>query len=354
MNEEERALRDGLRQAVAERPGDIRVDVDEVIARASSPDFVPETRWTPPRWLAAAAAVLVVAGLGVGLTVFRPSAGIPAAPAAPSPSASTQFDASDLVGTRWWVIQIDGRSVSGTNEATQPYLSFTSASDLTFFDGCNTGIARYRLGLGLRPEFDVTLGPVGAVACRDDQGRFIDALAAAWSIHKSGELLEFLNPSGTVVLQLARADGAAPQPTELPTNGAVVVDDTPSAPVAPSPTPTATEPPTASSDPSAAVHLRIHNAAEVPISDLKIVFADQRVMQVAKLAPGAYSDFDTTVAGFPVVSMESTLDGRTYHLHKTDATGSQTVDDTSIRPGDHTWTIKLIGGRATIVINEKP
>lgn len=339
MTEEERAFRDGLRRAVADRPGGVRVDVDEVIARASSPDFVPETRWMPPRWLAAAAAVLVVAGLGVGLTVFRPSAGIPAAPAAPPPSAATQFDASELVGTRWLVVQIDGRSVSGTNEATQPYLSFTSASDLTFFDGCNTGIARYRLGLGLRPEFDVTLGPVGAVACRDDQGRFVDALAAAWSIHKNGELLEFLNPSGTVVLQLARADGAAPQPTELPTNGAVVVDDTPSAPATSSPTPTATEPPTASSDPSAAVQIRIHNDTGVTVRDVKIGFPGGVVVTEAAMAPDAYSDYISPEVAYRLASLEASADGHPYRLTPTDYVGEKPLE-----PGRYTYSIRLTEG----------
>ncbi len=339
MNEEERAFREGLRQAVADRPGGVRVDVDEVIARASSPDFVPETRWTPPRWLAAAAAVLVVAGLGVGVTVFRPSAGIPAAPAAPSPSASTQFDASDLVGSRWWVVQIDGRSVSATNEATQPYLSFASASDLTFFDGCNTGIARYRVGIGLRPEFDVTLGPVGAVACREDQGRFTDALAAAWSIHKNGELLEFLDPSGTVVLQLARADATAPQPTQLPTNGAVVADDTPSAPAAPSPTPTATEPPTASSSQTAGVHVRIYNDTGVTLHKVKVGFPGGVVIGVDTMAPGTYSEYMGVDVAYQLASLEATADGHPYKLTPDDYLGEKPLE-----PGNYTYRIRLTEG----------
>jgi len=339
MNDLERTFRDGLRQAVADRPGGVRVDIDEVIARASAPDFVPETRWTPPRWLAAAAAVLVVAGLGVSLAVFRPSAGIPAAPAAPSPSAATQFDASGLVGSRWWAVQIDGRSVSAANEATQPYLRFTSTSELTFFDGCNTGIARYRLEVGLRPEFSATLGPVGAVACREDQGRFVDALSAAWSMRKSGELLEFLDPSDNVVLKLARADGAEPQPTEPPTSGVVVAVDSPSAPVTPSPTATATEPPTASSSPTAGVHVRIYNDTGVTLHKVKVGFPGGVVIGVDTMAPGTYSAYLGVDVAYQLASLEATADGHPYKLTPSDYVGEKPLD-----PGNYTYRIRLTEG----------
>jgi len=342
MNEEERAFREGLRQAVADRPGGVRVDVDEVIARASAPAFVPETRWTPPRWLAAAAAVLVVAGLGVSLAVFRPSAGIPAAPAATS-APSTEFDAASLVGSKWWAVQIDGRSVVAA-EGRVPYLQFRSASEVLLYDGCNTGIAGYRLSPGLRSEFSVTLGGMTAQGClKGDQGRFDDALTAAVSARKNGELLEFLDPNGVVVLQFARANEAEPQPTPsptgTPTNSVTVAISTPSVG-------------TAAPRPDSVVHLRVNNGAEVPLTDLIVVFADQTVMQVPRLAPGEYSDYDTTVAGFPVASMEATLGGRTYHLRATDAAGSRPISEVEFTPGDHNWTIKLVKDSAVIVLDE--
>lgn len=338
MTDLERTFRDGLRQAVAERPGDIRVDVDEVIARASSPDFVPETRWTPPRWLAAAAAVLVVAGLGVGLTVFRPSAGIPATPSAPlvTPSASTQLDAADLVGSKWRAVQIDGRSVTSIGTASAPSLSFTSATQVLTNDGCNTGFRGYKLKpSGVRLDF--SFGMVGAqteIGCNPaQQQRFTKALDETTQARLGSDLLEFLNPNGEVVLRFERFTGIEPTqpPSGVPTNSFAVTVSTPYE----SGEPTPTSPPTS----TGAVYVRLYNDTGVTVHKVKVGFPEGVVISEATMAPGAYSEYVRPEVAYRIASLQATADGHPYRTTPTDYVGEKPLE-----PGNYTYSIRLVEG----------
>jgi|GEM_PF-3475799 Heat shock protein len=344
MNDLETTFRDGLRQAVAERRGDIRVDIDDVIARASSPDFVPGTRWTPPRWLAAAAAVLVVSGLGVGMAVLRPSAGLPAVPSAPSAPAtpSTWFDASSLIGSQWWAMQIDGRSVQMLGAATSPSLTFTSASEVLTNDGCNTTYRSYRLtphGVLL----DATFGLVGAqteIGCNPtQQQRFATALDETTQARLSSDLLELLDPNGNVVLRFARADDSSPQPTLPPTDGVVVAISPPSAPVTTSQTPTPTEPPSATLSSSAAVRVRVYNDTGLTLRDVKVGLSSGVVISETTMAPGSYSEYLTPQLAYRLAGLEATADGRVYRSTPDDLLGEQPLD-----PGSYTFSIRLVEG----------
>jgi hypothetical protein len=342
MNEEERAFRDGLRQAVAERPGSIRVDIDEVIARASSPDFVPETRWTPPRWLAAAAAVLVVAGLGVGLAVLRPSAGIPAVPAGPVASASTDIEAADLAGTTWRATQIDGRGVQATGDGRAPGLEFTSTTEVLTSDGCNSAQRSYSLtasGPALRFSFGLA-GAHTEIGCNvSQQQRFEAALDVVFGVRLSGETLEFLDPNDNVVLRLARVDQASPQPTQPPTNGVAVAIGTPSAPVTPSQTPTLTEPPSGTSNAATAVHVRLYNDTGVTVRNVKVGFLDGVVIKEAAMEPGSYGEYVSPEVAYRIASLEATADGHPYRSRPVDYVGEQPLE-----PGNYTFSIRLVEG----------
>ena len=83
MDDLERTFREGLRDAAANKPPMGPIDLDEVTTR--SVEVVPRRR--PARWLAVAAAVVLVAGIGAGAWALNGrGAGVPAIPAAPTTS----------------------------------------------------------------------------------------------------------------------------------------------------------------------------------------------------------------------------------------------------------------------------
>lgn len=334
MNDLERTFRDGLRQAVADRPGGIRVDLDEVIARASAPDFVPETRWTPPRWLAAAAAVLVVAGLGVGVAVLRPSAGVPAVPAAPvaTASPSTWFDADKLIGSQWWAMQIDGRSVQKLGATNSPSLTFTSATEVLTNDGCNTSYRSYRLtphGVVL----DLSFGLAGAqteIGCDPaQQKRFVKALDDTTQAVLSADYLEFLNPDRETVLRFVRADPTATaQPTPGSTNPISVAIG------APSSSATSTRNPVVGD-----VRVRLYNDTGVTLRDVKVAYPGEQAIQLATMEPGSYSPYATPAVAYRLASLEAKANGHPYRTTPVDYVGEQPLE-----PGSYTFSIRLVEG----------
>ncbi|PFG18223.1 META domain-containing protein [Propionicimonas paludicola] len=340
MNDLERTFREGLRQAVADRPGGVRVDIDEVIARASSPDFVPETRWTPPRWLAAAAAVLVVAGLGVTMVALRPSAGVPAVPSAPSPTASPSswFDPSKLIGSRWSVIQLDGQPVAAKGNASEPSVTFTSETKALTNDGCNTGQRSYRFaprGVLLDFSFAATGGQVTDGCDPALQKRFAKALDNTVQARLSADLLEFFGGNDEAVMRLVRADGTQtkPTPTPNPTNSVPGEIGVPSA------TPTPTEPPVATSSPTAGVHVRIYNDTGVTVRDVKLGFQDGLVIREGAMAPGTYSEYMGLKVAYRLASLEAKVDGHPYRITPIDYVGEQPLE-----PGNYTYRIRLTEG----------
>jgi hypothetical protein len=83
MDDLERTFREGLRAAAVQKPPLDPIDLDDVTTRPV--DVVPRHR--PARWLAVAAAVVLVAGIGAGAWALNGrGAGVPAIPAAPTTS----------------------------------------------------------------------------------------------------------------------------------------------------------------------------------------------------------------------------------------------------------------------------
>jgi len=81
MDDLERTFREGLRAAAAKKPPLDPIDLDDVTTRPV--DVVPRRR--PARWLAVAAAVVLVAGIGAGAWALNGrGAGVPAIPAIPA------------------------------------------------------------------------------------------------------------------------------------------------------------------------------------------------------------------------------------------------------------------------------
>lgn len=95
MDKIESVLRDGLRQAVADRPPLRPIDLDEVVARSATVTVRPPRR-RAPRWLAAVASLLLVAGIGTGAWLWRAQpATVPASPMAPlTPAPASSSTAS--------------------------------------------------------------------------------------------------------------------------------------------------------------------------------------------------------------------------------------------------------------------
>ena len=86
MDDLERTFREGLRAAAAKKPPLDPIDLDDVTTRPV--DVVPRRR--PARWLAVAAAVVLVAGIGAGAWAMNSrGAGVPAIPAAPTTSPTS-------------------------------------------------------------------------------------------------------------------------------------------------------------------------------------------------------------------------------------------------------------------------
>ncbi len=208
MDEMEKVFAEGLRKAASGRPA-IAVDVDEVIARGEAAGRVPVGRrsW---RWLAAAAAVLLVAGIGAGAWYLNRPGAVPAVPVG-SPSAAPVV----LTGTRWLATEIGGRpvveSASTARRESVPWLEF-DATTMSGADPCNGVGADYRMD-GDRISFG-NWGAHTALGCHiAQQQRFERALMDTTRVQRDGDELEFLDDAGTVVLRFRSAAGSMAAPT---------------------------------------------------------------------------------------------------------------------------------------------
>ncbi len=142
MDDLERTFREGLRDAAARKPPLGPIDLDEVTSR---PIDVPRRR-RAARWLAAAAAVVLVAAIGVGTAVLiGRGAVVPAIPAAPASAVASPV-ATDVPSTtackltdvgsalhpnRVSVRVFDDGSIGGLSKVTALYLR---ANDFTVLE----------------------------------------------------------------------------------------------------------------------------------------------------------------------------------------------------------------------------
>lgn len=223
MDEIESVFHDGLRQAVVSRPPLGRIDVDEVVARAEAGVRVPAHRRNL-RWVAAVAALAVVAALGTGVWVMRTGSG--AVPAVPLDSASGSTASElQLAGSSWQAIQIGGRAVVASSRGV-PSLTFTSGTVVVAADPCNGTKGTYLLEGSSPAELTFSgWGPHTDVGCEiAQQQRFTAALAETREARlvpahgtTAEDVLELRDADGTVVLQLIRAVGSGtPEPTGRP------------------------------------------------------------------------------------------------------------------------------------------
>ncbi|MFT4110898.1 META domain-containing protein [Propionicimonas sp.] len=220
MSEIEERFRAGLRQAVAREPGLGRVDIDEVIARGASGAPIP-VRGRAPRWLAAVAALTLVAGIGAAAWLARTPEALPAVPVG-SPGTSSTTAAPDLAGTSWQAIQIGGRAVVASSRGV-PSLRFTDDQIVVAADPCNSRQGSYVLD-GSSLLFS-GWGPHTAIGCATaQQERFAEAIDATRAVRivaahgtVAEDVLELVDADSTVVMQLVPAIGSGtPEPTSAP------------------------------------------------------------------------------------------------------------------------------------------
>lgn len=141
------------------------------------------------RWLASASALSVV-----GLLVLACTA---------PPSESQSPSSIPLEGTRWKLVELDGKPIQMPAGADDPYLQLQAATaKLEGFAGCNRVMGAYKLG-GDALEFP------GVAATRRycestaamEQG-FLAALTATRSYRISGNSLELLADTKTTLARL--------------------------------------------------------------------------------------------------------------------------------------------------------
>ena len=220
MTDIEKELRDALRDAAANRPPLGPIDVDAVIERShSTPSSV--TRRRPPRWLAAAAVLALVAGIGVAaVSLNRFGGAIPAIPAA------TPTVALNLAGTAWRAISVRGEVTRPDLRGSLPYLSFDTENEVTDGGSCHVKMGYQLVGDELTFFTMDELGvDCGRSPIETTHQKFDDALHATKTVRRTGDTLEFFNQAGAVivVLEATLAPSTGPAPTASGTSTAYAV-----------------------------------------------------------------------------------------------------------------------------------
>lgn len=211
MEDLEQMLRVGLRRAVAHRPAIEPIDLDAVRR-----GVLPTPGRPAPRWLAAAAAFALVAGLGVAVWGSGSGGTLPAVPATTPDAAPT---AGPLPGTAWRATTIGGVPVVAAPDGDVPSLRFDTATIASGGDPCNGLRSRYvRSADTLRFEGWVAT----EMACGDEvvvaqQGAYLQALGATAAVRATAEVLEILGEDGTVLASFSRDGGSGGTATPTPT-----------------------------------------------------------------------------------------------------------------------------------------
>ncbi|MGC3995094.1 MAG: META domain-containing protein [Propionicimonas sp.] len=315
MSDIEERFRAGLREAVAREPGLGPVDVDDVLARAEAGAPHPVRR-RAHRWLGAAAALALVAGVGAAVWLGRTPDALPAVPAgAPSGSATPPASSSavtsapgtpvtavdQLTGRRWYALELGGQAVTAEGVDVPSLKFFAEGGLVEGNDSCNNGSGRYSLD-GTR--LAITNWASSGQACDDTAlpQRFLDALFATVGAQRAGTELELLSASGQVVARFGPRVGDA-------------------------------------------VEVRVRNASGIDFTSVDVQFPDGMRVEYGPLAAGASSDYAD--AGEPVYRYASVkvtaaggppADGRTFVLQPTDYVGEE-----ALGPGEYTYVLTIQG-----------
>ncbi len=202
-------------QLLADRCNELAVRrLDEVVRRQ-----VPPTT----RWLAAAAALVVVAGVGFG-SWFGLSQVERTTTADPQATTAVKVQGPDqLTGVRWLATRINDQPIRPEAGGAVPYLEVSWPTRVDGGDPCNEVSASYRLkGDQLRfRSLRVTEMSCGS-SDRRQPSAYTSALGATRTVRREGPTLTLLDSAGAVVLVFRAAAEPSPPKSIRVRNGAAV------------------------------------------------------------------------------------------------------------------------------------
>lgn len=291
----ERAFRDALHRVDTMTIPVPQVDAAELTARRPG-------HLGAHRWLAAAAAVVVVAGLAVWALAGRDGS-VPAVPAA-TPSVAS---ARALVGGTWVATELGGQTAAPAPDKV-PYLVFDAEGSFTGGDPCNAIAGTYRVDGG-----QARLAPSGAfrtlIGCNTgQQERFVAALTGTRRAVLGGDTLRLLDASSGT-LATFRWTPSDPTPTPTSTLDATVA------------------------------RLRIANVGTVDFDQVIVHFPNGDAVGYGPVLAStrsfyAYSDGPL----YRYAAIEIRVNGTRYRYQPDDFLG-----ETALPPGRYTYELSLVG-----------
>jgi heat shock protein HslJ len=317
MDDAERAFRDALH----------RVDSVKIPVAPLEPGNVRRTRGRGlalGRWVAAAAAVAIVAGLGAWVLTLRgqPVSAVPAAPV--SVTASVK-----LTGTTWIAIEFAGKPTVFAPDK-MPLLEFKNDSTFTGADPCNEVGGQYRL---VGSDLTVTrTGSTTAMACNTaQQEAFVKVLDDTRRVSRDGDTIALLDSPGTVLARFRDSEAyTTPGPTPTP----------PIATEVPSAGPTSTPTPTMTNHPASAILFRIRNASGVDFTDVYAIFPTGEKVHYGPVAAGAVSRYEPVQQAYSYGYLKVTTAAKSYVYQPVDYVG-----ESELPAGHYGYVVDIVDGR---------
>lgn len=250
------------------------------------------------RWLAAAAALVLVAGVGLaGWFGLSQEEGVN--------TAEPQQGPVQVVGVRWLATQIYDQPVRPEATGEVPYLVFEAGQRVNGGNPCNKLFGSYRIdGDQLR------LGPLGItqMSCgssdRTQQSAYGSALGATTTVRRDGPTLTLLGSTGAAVLVLRAA--AADEPSPVPSKTLI----------------------------------RVRNDATVRFAKVSTVFPDRADIEYGSVAAGQDSAYQPVREAYrhAIVSVV-VADGREVTARPID----DHAGETPLTPGRYTYVLRIEG-----------
>ena len=282
------------------------------------------------RWLAAAAAVAIVAGVGTWVLTVRgqPMTAVPAAPASTAPSMP------QLTGAAWGALELLGQAVVTSGDRV-PFLVFAKESTFTGGDPCNLVGGTYSL---VGDELHLTRnGAMTEMGCNGtQQGQFLKVLDGTRRAQRTGDTLVLRDASGNV-LGTFRATvgqgepGVTPTPTStgdpnLPTQG-------------PEPAPTAVTRPTPKVD------IRIRNDSRVDFTDVYAVFPSGAKVHYGPVPAGSASRYESILGAYSYSYLRVTTADRSYVCQPVDYVG-----ETELPNGRYGYALNIVDSQIVLTL----
>ena len=291
----EQTLRDGIAELVRDKPDLGRIDVEAVAAGSRRGSGRAMTRW-----LAVAAALVVLVGLGAGLwfgplqhTGPRVTNAEPASPA------------TSLTETTWLTSQIKGQDAVFDARGQVPYLTLLDKNVVLASDTCNGITGAYELDgdrLTLR-KLAVTTSYCGDRKVVLSQRRsYLDALDGVARLALQGSTLTLFDNAGTPLLVFHAAD-----PRHEPVN---------------------------------TVQVRVRNDSPTDLENVQAQFADGTAVDYGTIASGQHSDYqDAGQQVYGYAPIRATADGEDLAHGVIDYLG-----ETPLPPGRYTYVLTVDRG----------